>query len=91
MAETGKKATEAVVPSNPAPDIARRGDELPPTPKESEDAELKVSTVWPDGSFTVEDVPVITVDGTMLTKPQFEKAEKAAEESGVRLTVEDVK
>jgi hypothetical protein len=92
MAETGKKAVSAEATAvDPSPDIPRRDDELPQTPEESKDAKLRVSTVWPDSSFTVEGVPVITADGTRLTKTQYDKAEKAAEESGVSLTVEDVK
>jgi hypothetical protein len=92
MAETGKKAVNAEATSvDPSPDIPRRDDELPQTPEESKDAKHKVSTVWPDSSFTVEGVPVITADGTKLTKTQLKTAEEAAEASGVSLTVEDVK
>jgi hypothetical protein len=91
MAETGKKAVEAEVTTDPSPDIPRGGDEWPETPEESKDAKHRVKTVWPDGTFVVEGVPVITADGTRLTKSQLDKAEKAAVESGVKLTVEDVK
>lgn len=86
MAETGKKAVGAVAPTNdPAPDIARREAETVNTPDESRNASVKVSTVWPYGSFTVEGVPVITREGTMLTRTQFAQAQKAAEASGISL------
>lgn len=92
MAETGKKAASPEATAvDPSPDIPRRDDELPQTPDESKDAKHKVSTVWPNASFTVEGVPVITADGTKLTNTQLKTAEKAAEASGVGLTVEDVK
>lgn len=70
MAETDKK----VVAGNPVT-----------TPDESAKASINVRTVWPSGSFTVEGVPVITATGTMLTKTQFEIAQKAAGPSGVQL------
>lgn len=78
MAETGKKAAAEAV-------------EGPQTPEESKDAKHKVSTTWPNSSFTVEGVPVITADGTKLTKSQLDTAQKAAENSGVALNVEEVK
>jgi hypothetical protein len=91
MAETGKKAAEgSASPTNdPAPDIARRENETVNTPDESKNASVKVSTVFPYGSFTVEGVPVITREGTMLTKTQYAQAQKAAEASG--LTLREVK
>lgn len=55
------------------------------TPDESAKASINVRTVWPSGSFTVEGVPEITSAGTMLTKAQFEIAQKAAGPSGVQL------
>jgi hypothetical protein len=93
MAETGKKAAGgATSPVNdPAPDIARRSDELPNTPEESQNAGYLVRTRWPHSSFVMEDVPVVTREGTKLTKAQLDKVEKSAELSGVSLIVEEVK
>jgi hypothetical protein len=87
MAETGKKAAEgAALPvNNPAPDVARRDSETLNTPDESKNASILVKCAWPHGTFTVEGVPVITAQGTHLTKTQFNQAEKAAEASGVTL------
>jgi hypothetical protein len=92
MAETGKKAVSgSVQPTNdPAPDIARREDELPESPQESDKASLLVKTVWPSGQFIVENVPAITSEGTRLTKSQYEAAKKAAEPSGVVLEAEEL-
>jgi hypothetical protein len=90
MAETGKKPVGAVAPANdPAPDIARRENETVSTPDESKNASVKVATVFPYGTFTVEGIPVITREGTMLTKTQYAQAQKAAEASG--LTLREVK
>lgn len=91
MAETGKKAAEgsAQPTNNPAPDIARTNS-TPETPEESRNASLLVKCAWPNAEFVVEDVPVITRAGTMLTKTQLAKAEKAAGPSGVTLVVEEV-
>jgi hypothetical protein len=82
--DTGKEAA-AVAPDAPnAP--ATDGKQ------ESPRASTRVKTVWPIGSFDVEGVPTITLDGTMLTKTQLQQVEKTAEvQSGdVALEVEDV-
>lgn len=57
------------------------------TPEES----LLVKTSWPHSSFTVPNLPELTSEGTLLTKGQLAIAEKAAELSGVKLHVEEVK
>lgn len=59
--------------------------------QESPNASKRVSTVWPVGSFSVQDCPEITMAGTGLTATQLKKVEKAAQESDVKLVVEDVK
>jgi len=90
MAETGKKAAEgsAQPTTDPAPDIARNeGDQLA-TPNESRGASIVVKCSWPHSKFTVEGVPVVTSEGTRLTKPQLEEVQKAALASGVSLHVE---
>lgn len=94
MAETGKKAAAGSVPpvNDPAPDIARNDANVTPdTPDESRNASVLVRTAWPHTSFIVENVPEVTSEGTMLTKPQLAQVEKAAGPSGVVITSEEVK
>jgi hypothetical protein len=46
-----------------------------------------VKTRWPVGNFVVEDLPVITADGTSLTADQYEQAKKMATLCEVHLDV----
>lgn len=100
MAETGKKAADNTAatqgpPANQAVDgaaVEAVRNEAPNTPDESRNASVKVTCQWPNTNFIVSDsVPEITDQGTLLTKGQLAEAEKAAEASGVSLTVEEVK
>lgn len=95
MAETGKKgASEASVEpkNNPAPSPPGRSAESTENDtEESKNASVRVRTVFPHSSFTVQGVPTITDSGTMLTKTQLEKVEKLAPEYDVELDVEEVK
>lgn len=90
MAETGKKATADAVPpvNDPAPSTG--ANPTPETPAESKNASFLVSSIWPNTEFIVEGVPVITAEGTKLTKSQLKTAEEAAGPSGVSLHVEEV-
>lgn len=97
MAETGKKTAPhaSETPANPGPEVPGKTTEnqVTATTNETEEsprASHRVKVVFPHSSFSMEDVPTITADGTMLTKPQLAKAEKLAPEYGVELEVEDV-
>ena len=84
MAETGKKATDRVA-------VSPVNDPAPEPAEESPRASVRVRTEWPHSSFTVQGVPEITADGTMLTKTQLTEVEKLAPEYGVGIQVEEVK
>lgn len=81
MAETVKKVAADNKPT----------DQIEEAPRESPSASLKVCTVFPHSSFAIEGLPVITAEGTMLTKTQLSEVEKKAAEYGVTLESEEVK
>jgi hypothetical protein len=62
-----------------------------PAVKESAGAKHVARPQWPVTSFTVENIPVITLEGTRLTEAQLKRAEEAAEAQGIGLDVEEVK
>ena len=83
MADTGKKVAEEATSDAASPNVT----------KENPRGGFLVKTVWPNVSFDMpdDDVPMITLDGTRLTKAQLDTAEKSAEAHGVELYVEEVK
>lgn len=60
--------------------------------KPSANASMRATLRWPFRTFEVStDIPVITNEGTMLTKPQAEKVQEVAKAQGVEVDIEEVK
>lgn len=93
MADTGKKpAPDSGVATTDTSTTAGGALTSEPTGKvteESSGATILVKTAWPHSSFDMpdDDVPMITSDGTMLTKTQLAVVEKSALANGVGLEI----
>jgi hypothetical protein len=79
----GAQDTTPVAPSSADEAIAAAPE---PSAKGSKKV---VRVMYPTDRFVVEDVPVITAEGTELTSEQVKKAEVEAEKNGVKLVVDD--
>jgi hypothetical protein len=62
--------------------------EAAPDPSANSKTAKKVQVLFPHGPFVMEDVPVVTNEGTSLTKEQLEKFLPVAKASGVRVAVD---
>jgi hypothetical protein len=75
-------------PTPVAPTSADEAVAAAPDPSDKGSKKV-VRVMYPTDRFVVEDVPVITTEGTPLTAEQFKKASEAAAASGVKLVEED--
>ncbi len=93
MADTANKARPGEPnPATTDPNATSADSGSLESAEPSKSASMRATLRWPHKEFKVnDDIPVITNEGTMLTKPQAEIVEKSAKANEVDLVIEEVK